>query len=300
MESQQEQKPLLLQTKLKPSSLSPSPPPSSRSLHEVEEILGYEFKNKSLLEQAFTHSTYNNNSFSYERLEFIGDAVLNLLMTKEQYFSYPNLGPGKLTRLRSANVDTEKLARVAVKHRLHHYLRHNKPLLDEQIQQFCDGISEYPLHSNGLIEVPKSLADIVESTVGAVFIDCDSSVDTVWKVFKRLLEPIIDPNTIKIHPVTELHEICQKRNLVIKFVDSWKESKAFNVFINGKLVGIGKHVSKKEVAYNRAAKNALDNIEKVFNEHPRGTREKIGTMNSVYYFSLVFLFTLITLSQFAP
>lgn len=51
-----------------------------------------------------------------------------------------------------------------------------------QIQEFTKGIAEYPLHSNGLIDVPKSLADIVESTIGAIFVDCGSSVETVWKV----------------------------------------------------------------------------------------------------------------------
>lgn len=51
-----------------------------------------------------------------------------------------------------------------------------------QIQEFTKGIAEYPLHSNGLIDVPKSLADIVESTIGAIFVDCDSSIKTVWKV----------------------------------------------------------------------------------------------------------------------
>jgi len=51
-----------------------------------------------------------------------------------------------------------------------------------QIQEFTKGVVEYPLHSNGLIDVPKSLADIVESTIGAIFVDCGSSVETVWKV----------------------------------------------------------------------------------------------------------------------
>nr|CDH30702.1 putative endoribonuclease dicer-like protein [Cercis chinensis] len=179
------------------------PPPPPPCLEEVEAIIGYSFKNKSLLEEAFTHSSYERDKcFSYERLEYVGDAVLNLLITKEQYFLYPNMAPGRLTRLRAANVDTEKLARVAIRHGLHHYLRHKKPLLEEQliclcisetngfcvvniakIREFSRGIMEYPLHSNGLIDAPKDLADIVESTIGAVFIDSDSSIDTVWKVY---------------------------------------------------------------------------------------------------------------------
>ncbi|RHN68918.1 putative ribonuclease III [Medicago truncatula] len=237
-----------------------SPPP----LHEVEAILEYEFKNKLLLEEAFTHGTYGaENGLSYERLEYVGDSVLNLMITKEQFQAYPTLAPGHLTRLRAANVDTEKLARVAIKHGLHRYLRHKKPLLGDQIQEFTKGIAEYPLHSNGLIDVPKSLADIVESTIGAIFVDCGSSVETVWKVFKKLLEPIIDPNTIQRHPVTELHEVCQKKSLKLQFRDLWKETMRIEVLINEEFVGSGVYGSKKEIAHNRAAKNALENMEKI-------------------------------------
>lgn len=135
MEAQQEQEALLQKEESpKQEEETKDPRPPFPSLDEVEAILGYQFKNKCLLEEAFTHSSYHTDKcFSYERLEYVGDAVLNLLMTNEQYFSYPNLAPGQLTRLRSANVDTEKLARVAIKHGLHRYLRHNKPLLEEQV-----------------------------------------------------------------------------------------------------------------------------------------------------------------------
>ncbi|XWS30972.1 hypothetical protein CRYUN_Cryun23aG0037000 [Craigia yunnanensis] len=229
------------------------------SVDEVEGILGYQFNNKRLLEEAFTHASLGQG-FSNERLEYVGDSVLNLLFTKEQYFEYPDLPPGALTRLRAANVDTEKLARVAVKHGLHRYLRHKKPLLEEQIRQFSKEIQLYPLHSNGLVDVPKALADLVESTIGAVFVDSNFSIDIVWKVFKDLLEPIIRRETLKIHPVTQLYEVCQKRNLKVEFVDLWKESTAFDVVVDGQLVGRGACSLKKEIAHNRAAKDALDNI----------------------------------------
>lgn len=106
------------------------------NLEEVEKIIGYSFNNKVLLKEAFTHSSFlstERSASSYERLEYVGDAVLNLLFSREQYNLYPDLPPGRLTRLRAANVDTEKLARVAIKHGLHRYLRHKKPLLEEQV-----------------------------------------------------------------------------------------------------------------------------------------------------------------------
>lgn len=51
-----------------------------------------------------------------------------------------------------------------------------------QIQEFIEGMKDYPLHSNGLLNAPKALADIVESTIGAIFTDSNCSFDTVWKV----------------------------------------------------------------------------------------------------------------------
>lgn len=232
------------------------------SLDGVEKILRYKFNDKRLLEEALTHHSFAGKSFCYERLEYVGDSVLNLLFAKELYLLYPDLAPGSLTRLRAANVDTEKLARVAIKLGLHRYLRHRKPILEEQIQEFKREILDYPLHSSGLIDVPKSLADIVESTMGAVFIDCNFSVDTVWKVFKSLLEPMISPTTFRLHPVSELYELCQKKCLKLSFVDLWTESSSFVVLANDQLVGRSEYKPKKEIALNRAAKNALENIER--------------------------------------
>ncbi|XP_022760080.1 ribonuclease 3-like protein 3 [Durio zibethinus] len=247
------------------------------NLNEVEEILGYGFTNKRLLEEAFTHVSLGHG-LSNERLEYVGDSVLNLLFTKHQYFEYPDLPPGVLTRLRAANVDTEKLARVAIKHGLHRFLRHKKPLLEKQIRQFSQEIQRYPLHSNGLVDVPKALADLVESVIGAVFIDANFSIDIVWKVFKDLLEPIIRRETLKIHPVTQLYEVCQKRNLKVKFEDLWKESTAFNVFIDDQLVGRGACSLKKEIAHNRAAKDALDNILKILDHKDNSIAEETNSL----------------------
>lgn len=106
---------------------------SLRSLEEVEKIIGYNFNNRTLLYQAFTHPSYHRDCVSYERLEYVGDSVLNLLITKEQFALYPNLPPGELTPLRAANVDTEKLARVAVHHNFHRHIRLESPIHRKQV-----------------------------------------------------------------------------------------------------------------------------------------------------------------------
>lgn len=258
MEPNEDQNQLHLHNKQPPEQTKKPAP----SLDEVEEIIGYNFRDPSLLHQAFTHASCPaaTTTSSYERLEYIGDSVLNLLISREDYFAYPELQPGKLTRLRAANVDTEKLARVAVKHGLHKYLRHKKPLLDGQIREFMDAIADYPLHSSGLVNAPKVLADIVESTIGAIFIDSNSSIDTTWKVVKRLLEPIITPKTLQTHPVTKVNELCQKHGLKLQFVDLWRETGEIEVFVDNEFVERATYTSKRLIAQNRAANNAYKEI----------------------------------------
>ncbi|KAJ0441482.1 putative ribonuclease III [Helianthus annuus] len=104
------------------------------------------------------------------------------MFAKQHYFSYPKMNSGELTWLRAANVDTEALARVAFKHGLHRFLRHEDPSLNERVQELMEGIKEHPLHSHGLINSPKILADIVEAVVGAVYVDTGLSIDETWEV----------------------------------------------------------------------------------------------------------------------
>ncbi|KAL3848998.1 hypothetical protein ACJIZ3_010880 [Penstemon smallii] len=235
----------------------------------IKDITGYEFNDPIILQQAFTHHSYEEgNSSSYDRLEYIGDSVLNFLIAKEHFLMYPDLDPGKLTRLRSANVDTEKLARVSFKHELYKLLRHNHPHLDRQINEFRDAIKEYPLHSTGLIDTPKALADIVESLVGAIYIDSNSSIDITWEVVKNLLQPMITPENLQTHPVTMLNEMCQKKGLEVKFVDLWSAKGEIEVLVDGEFVGKGIYEDKKVIAVNRAARNAyIQIVEKLHQEN---------------------------------
>ena len=118
------------------SSSSSSPPSMASSIRSVEEILSYRFKDKTLLDEALTHSSYSNGkSFkSYQRLEFVGDAVLGLALSNHVFLAYPNLEPGQLSSLRAANTSTEKLARDAVRHGLHRFIRHNAASLHDKVK----------------------------------------------------------------------------------------------------------------------------------------------------------------------
>lgn len=105
------------------------------SIRAVEEIVGYSFKEKTLLEEALTHSSYAE-SRSYERLEFVGDAALGLAISNHVYLAYPDLEPGQLSVLRAANISTEKLARVAVRHGLYRHIRDNAVALRDKVTFF--------------------------------------------------------------------------------------------------------------------------------------------------------------------
>lgn len=102
------------------------------SVLAVEIILNYSFRNKSLLEEALTHSSFSD-TVSYERLEFMGDAVLGLAISNHLFLAYPSLDPGQLSLLRAANISTEKLARVAIRRGFHRHVRHNAPSLLDKV-----------------------------------------------------------------------------------------------------------------------------------------------------------------------
>jgi endoribonuclease Dicer len=103
-------------------------------------VLGIEFQNKGLLVEAITHASRPSSGVScYQRLEFVGDAVLDHLITRHLFFTYTDLPPGRLTDLRAAAVNNENFARVAVKHKLHVHLRHGSSALETQVGIFLCG-----------------------------------------------------------------------------------------------------------------------------------------------------------------
>lgn len=100
----------------------------------LEGALNIKFKDRGLLMEAITHASRPSSGVScYQRLEFVGDAVLDHLITKHLFFTYTDLPPGRLTDLRAAAVNNENFARVAVKHNLHVHLRHGSSALEKQV-----------------------------------------------------------------------------------------------------------------------------------------------------------------------
>lgn len=196
----------------------------------LETELGYVFQNKTLLVEAFTHASQQDpcGGCCYQRLEFLGDAVLDFLITQHLFSAHPGLTPGILSDLRSAAVNNECFARSAVKHNLQRYLRHGSGELLSQITNFVrklqmtsDNGQDEQLFGWEGVRGPKVLGDLVESVAGAILVDSGFDLDKVWMIMKPLLSPIVTPSTLPLHPIRELHELSHFHG----FSFTWKKTK---------------------------------------------------------------------------
>ncbi|XP_009418500.3 endoribonuclease Dicer homolog 4 isoform X1 [Musa acuminata AAA Group] len=198
---------------------------SNRNVNELEEILGYTFRCKGLLLQAFVHASYNKHSGGcYQKLEFLGDAVLEYLITSYLYSVFPELKPGQITDLRSITVNNNSFANVAVWRSLHKYLMKDARSLDEAINKFESFVLLSDLEKDLIEEpaCPKVLGDIVESCVGAVLLDTGFNLKIVWNLMLSLLGPVLDFSSFQINPLRELRELCQYFNFAMRLPDPVK------------------------------------------------------------------------------
>ncbi|XP_058745048.1 ribonuclease 3-like protein 2 [Vicia villosa] len=239
------------------------------SISAVEKIIGYTFHNKNLLEQALTHTSYPE-AISYERLEFVGDAVLGLAFSNHLFLAYTSVDPGQLSLLRAANVSTEKLARAAVRNGLHHYVRHNTLSIVDMINEFAEAVDSEDdcvvVKYGGSVKAPKILADIIESIAAAVYVDVDFDLKRLWVIIRGLLEPIVTLQDLdqKPQPVTMLYEICQKNGKKVEIEQHRNGAKSTaSVYVDGELVASASS-DQKDIARLEAAKAALDKLESLF------------------------------------
>lgn len=201
-----------------------------------EKELEYTFRDRSYLLQAMTHASYSPNRLTdcYQRLEFLGDAVLDYLITRHLYEDPRQHSPGALTDLRSALVNNTIFASLAVRHDFHKYFRHLSPALNDVIDRFVriqhengNNISEeYYLMSEEEcdeaedVEVPKALGDVFESVAGAVFLDSNMSLDAVWRVYYKIMGPEIEQFSCSV-PKSPIRELLELEPETAKFGFVW-------------------------------------------------------------------------------
>ncbi|VFQ64542.1 unnamed protein product [Cuscuta campestris] len=200
--------------------------PTSTAIDSLESKLGYIFSVKGLLLEAITHKTKQGLGINccYERLEFLGDAVLDILITRYLYQNHTDFDPGELTDLRSASVNNTNFALAAVRANLHPHLQHCSTSLEFQILEFEQTISSSSCTAELLVggKAPKELGDLVESIAGAILIDTRLDLDKVWKIFEPILSPIVTPESLELPPYRELIELCSSSGYFLN-VD-WKSN----------------------------------------------------------------------------
>lgn len=220
------------------------------NINKFEEIIGYTFEEKSYILEALTHSSYSNENKRYkfnERLEFLGDSVLSIVISDYLFKKEENLPEGELTKLRANIVCEESLSEVAAEINLGDYLLLGK---GEEATGGRDRIS--------------ILADALEAVIAAIYLD--SGIENARKFIFTYMEEIIrDSIKGKIFRdyKTYLQEVLQSRgeqNIWYKLIEEKgpDHNKRFvmEVGINDEVLGVGEGKSKKD-AEQVAAKAAL-------------------------------------------
>ncbi|KAF9438743.1 Dicer-like protein 1 [Entomortierella beljakovae] len=187
---------------------------------EMESVLGYVFKDKLLFFEALTHASYvQSTSVCYQRLEFLGDAILDFQVVRYYYEKYYDAPPGAMTIIKDASVNNFILGAMSIKWGLYKYANHTSASLTDSIRTAVAAV-EKKKNTIGLkgeywndIAMPKVLGDLVESTLGAVFVDSGFDFKVVSDLFDRLIKPTLDEHVnfdnMIIHPSKQLLERIQ-------------------------------------------------------------------------------------------
>jgi ribonuclease-3 len=222
-------------------------------INELKENYGIVFHDVNLLEQAFTHSSYvnehRNMNISDERLEFLGDAVLEIQVSDYLYHHYPNLPEGRLTRLRSAIVREESLSKFAKECHFDHYIMLGKG------EENSGGRDRAAL-----------LCDLFEAFLGALYLD--QGYDVALRFIQTVVFPKIEAGvfTREMDHKTRLQEVLQKSGdvtidyrLVNEEGPAHERIFTIDVYADDRLIGSGQGKSKK-LAEQDAAEKALIKI----------------------------------------
>ncbi len=164
-------------------------------LNLLEEKIGYKFKNLALLNRAVTHRSYGAEH--NERLEFLGDSVLNCVIGYALFQKDKHFDEGSLSRVRANLVKQAPLAEIGNRIRIYDYLR----------------VGEGERHTNGHRR-PSTMADAVEAIFGAIFVD--AGFEQAQTVIIRLYEPMLSqltPTTLSKDAKTSLQEALQGKHL---------------------------------------------------------------------------------------
>lgn len=220
------------------------------NISKFEDTINYKFENKSYILEALTHSSYSNENKNYkfnERLEFLGDSVLSIVISDYLFKKEKNLPEGELTKLRANIVCEESLSEVAGQIHLGEYLLLGK---GEEATGGRDRIS--------------ILADALEAIIAAIYLDggLEEASKFIFRFMEEIIENSIEGKIFRDYK-TYLQEVLQSKgeqHIWYKLIEEKgpDHNKRFvmEVGINDKVLGVGEGKSKKD-AEQVAAKSAL-------------------------------------------
>lgn len=211
-------------------------------LEVLEEAFGYSFKDRSLLTRALTHRSALGfkERADYERLEFLGDAVLDLSVAHLLSDLHPEAREGELSKMRAALVNTQALALIAKELNVSPFVKLGRGEL-----------------SAGGAERPSILADVMEAIIGAVY--RDSNYETALSLVERMFGSALKEVT-PFDPKTELQEVLhasgsEPPTYLLELVEGPEHAPTFVtvVYVDGQIVGRGKGTTKKAAQQEAAA-----------------------------------------------
>lgn len=226
-------------------------------MRQLQERIKYSFKDAALLETALSHSSYANENRgsceSNERLEFLGDSILGMVVAEKLYTTYPDMPEGQMTKLRAELVCEQSLYEVAKE------LDFGKSLRLGKGEEHTGGRGR-----------PSILADCVEAVIAAMYLDGGIEPASAF-IHERILSGIDAKGNVKRHLSdckTALQELIQKKSDQVLEYKLLSESgpdhcKTFTmgVWLNGKQIGTGTGRTKKE-AEQSAARCALEAMDR--------------------------------------
>ena len=223
-----------------------------KDFRKFEENIGYTFKDKNLLNTALTHTSYSyeNGTTSNERLEYLGDSILEFVSSEWLFKNYNNLSEGQMTKVRATAVCENSLFEVARKLQFRNYINLGKSQLK-------------------LRNIKKAiLADSVEAVIAAIYLD--SSMEEARKFILENLKDVIENASHHVgdkdykSSLQEKLQVNGDISIVYKIVESSgpDHDKSFTtrLEVNGKFMAFGKGKSKK-AAEMEAARIALEKLE---------------------------------------
>jgi ribonuclease-3 len=222
---------------------------AEEDLNRLESELGYKFAERALLERALTHRsvpTKGNSKNDYERLEFLGDAVLDLAVAHLLLDAHPEAREGELSKMRAALVNTASLAEIAKRINLSPCIRLSRGEL-----------------ANGGAARPSILADVFEAIMGAIY--REAGFEIALRCVTRLFGDLI--STVKPRdPKTELQEALHTTGstapeYLLECVEGPEHAPVFVsvVKVDGQIVGRGRGATKK-ASQQAAASQALERL----------------------------------------